>query len=197
MITHSSFPNLHGPWLENQGGAVDIEYSTASFADSSFGSNSAVRCVCCDTNVLGKIFMHSTYAWAHAQVSLVTSSRPHHTLAVMPTHTLMHPPPSYPLGGHVNHVSTPAACRGALVRAPSATATWVHSRTRLGFCLLQTVSRHARARHLYHFLATLCCGYRVNHLRDACADKHTTKHGLVGVEALQTCMSTRATQPRH
>ena len=92
MITHSSFPNLHGPRLENQGGAVEILYSTATFTDSSFEDNSAVRCVCCDTNDLGKIFKHSTYAWARAQDSLVTSSRPHHTLAVTPTRTLMHPP---------------------------------------------------------------------------------------------------------
>ena len=92
MITHSSFPNLHGPRLEHKGGAAYIHDSTATFTDSSFGSNSAVRCVCCDTNVLGKIFKHSTYAWARAQASLVTSSRPHHTLAVMPTHMLMHTP---------------------------------------------------------------------------------------------------------
>ena len=137
MITHSSFPNLHGPRLENQAGAAYIRYSTATFADSSFGSNSVVWCVCCDINVLGKIFKHSTYAWARAQASLVTSSRPHHTLAVMPTHTLMHTPhpPTHSVVWF-NHVSTPAACRGALVRAPSATTTWVHSHTRLRFLSL-------------------------------------------------------------
>ena len=150
MITHSSFPNLHGPRLENQGGAAYIYYSTATFTDSSFGSNSAVRCVCCDTNVLSKIFKHSTYAWARAQASLVTSSRPHHTLAVMPTHTLMHTP--HP-PTHSVVVSTMCPHR----RRPVALWCGHHLQLRpgfihifdWGFCLLQYVSRHARARHLF------------------------------------------------
>ena len=137
LITHSSFPNLHGPRLENQGGAALIYDSTATFTDSSFGSNSAVRCVCCDTNVLGKIFKQSTYAWARVQASLVTSSRPHRTLAVMPTHTLMHTPhPPTHSAVTFNHVRTPAVCRGALVRVTSATATWVYVHVRLGFLSL-------------------------------------------------------------
>ena len=157
--------------------------------------------MCCDTNVLGKILKHSTYAWARAQASLVTSSRPHHTLAVMPTHTLMHPPHP-PTRSVVVSTMCPHRRRAVALwcghHLQLRPGSWVHSHTRLGFCLLQNVSRHARARHLYKpFPCNTCCGYRVNHLRDACADKHTTRHGLVGVEALQTCMSTRATQPRH
>ena len=55
-----------------------------------------------------------------------------------------------------NHIRTPAACRGAMVRVTSATATWVYVHVRLGFCLSQNVSRYCgRGAYTNHFLATL------------------------------------------
>ena len=61
------------------------------------------------------------------QPSPVATSYSHHTAAATPTHTLMrtpHHPPTHSVAAF-NHVCTRAACRGALVGATSAIATWV------------------------------------------------------------------------
>ena len=129
----------------------------------------------CDSIALGQNLNHSSERATRAAWSLIDT----HTF--MHTHTLMHPPHP-PTHSVVVSTMCPHWRR--------AVALWCGHHLQLqpgfihildwGFCLLQGVSidTHGRDTYTNHFLATLCCGYRVNHLRDACADKHTARHGL-------------------
>ena len=85
--------------------------------------------------MLGSMFGHAFHALLIFQKFLISD----HFAALFgsgpptPAHTLMHTPhpPTHSVAPF-NHVCTRAACRGALVGATSATATWVDVNVRFG-----------------------------------------------------------------
>ncbi len=71
---------------------------------------------------------------------ILTSHRRRNTNAHPHAHA--HSPPSYPLRGAFQPHTHTGGVPWCTVRVTSATATWVYVHVRLGFCLLQNVSRH-------------------------------------------------------
>ena len=131
MHNPSIHPHLHGPHLKPR--AEERTYLTRQSQSCIAQYQGTARyCVLCTHSSVRSGSTPHVHEHTRNQPSPVTNSYSRHTVAT-PTHTLMHTPhpPTHSVAPF-NHVRTRAACRGALVGATSATATWVDAHVRFG-----------------------------------------------------------------